>query len=167
MDTEIILIAAILVAICAFPFAYIIIKGNKATTDMVKKLQEIAGKDGYRITDSDYTGKIAIGVDDNAGILFFYKKEGGFGTHERIDLKKIKNCRLQKEWAATGNGAIEQTNLERLLLQLTLKNSSPKGVSLVFHDSNKDWQMNGELRIAEKWSNLINNRVSEKTSDLR
>lgn len=157
MDTEIIIIGAILVAICAFPFVYAIYEGKKKNRNMARKLQEAAVNGGYQINQIDNTGKIAIGMDDHAGKLFFYKS-GTSELQESLDLSQIRSCKVLNE--SSGRETSGQDNLQRILLLFTFKFSS-KPTSFLLFDSDNDWQMNGELAIAEKWNTIINNKLKK------
>lgn len=162
MDIELIIIGAILIAICVSPFAYGIYAAKKKNRNMVRILQEIAGKNGHRITRYDHTFRVAIGMDDLAGRIYFYKSEGSYGLQEYVDLDTIESCRVLKEFS--GNNGSTQGNIQKLLLNLNLQTSSPKTKSFIFYDTDKDWQLSGEVALADKWSSIINNKIAQRTT---
>ena len=127
---------------------------------MARTLQEIAGKNGHRIKTFDNTTRVAIGLDDSERHLYFYRDEGNYGLREHVDLSELRSCRVLKE-SSGSNGAV-QADIEKLVLIFSLTDSSASTKSFLFYDSDKDWQLNGEVAISEKWNSLINSRLKKK-----
>lgn len=154
MELEIILMGLAFIALCIFPFVYSSISGKNRKKNVEKRLNQIAVKNNCEVKESDCTGTIAIGIDTEEKFVFFFKKNEELDIEKIVDLSQVKKCEIQRDWYSPETETLDQKNLKKLLLIFSFVNSSKSSI-FPFYDGEEDWQINGELEIAEKWKSKI------------
>ncbi len=149
METSKIVLIAILIAVTIVPIVLYQFKENKKNQKAWKRIQEITSDDGASIEFIDKWTNTALAIDETNNVLYYSHLSKIADISERIELKNIKNCVIDK-----------QKNYEResICLLLHFKEHS---VSLPFYDSDNDgFVLSGQLQLAEKWKKIISSKIA-------
>lgn len=151
MEFSKIFLFAIFLAITIIPVALYQIKENSKNQKAWKRLKESTSKDGATISAIDKWSFTALAIDETKGLLYYSHFSKIADLSEKIDLKNLKNCVIDK-----------QKNYDRESINLVLS-SKENTISLPFYDSNNDgFVLSGQLQLAEKWKKIINSHISNK-----
>ena len=159
MDTEIIVISAILVALVFSPFIWTAASGKTKNNKTRKQLEEMARNEGCTVSSSDSTKNFAVGLDEKAEKIFFFRTDTDGEVKDCVDLLEVKSCRIEKEYDNPGNS--KTGSLEKVILMLSLQNFSRDKASFTFYNASKTWQLQNELDLALKWESTIKERIKK------
>ncbi len=156
MDFGTIIVGAVVVGLCIVPF-YIFKSGTgKHRKELLDQLAQLAQQKGGRITLSDYLGNFAIGLDEQAGVLYFIHDEPGKEAAHAIPLNKVRQCK-----PVNLNRNVDSVKVvEKLELLIAYHHKHEAETSLEFYHADGSTQLSGEYQLLEKWAALINARVA-------
>lgn len=153
-----IIISAILVAIIFIPFFWAGYYGKSSIKKNIKNVKELARSEGSNINILDSTNLFAIGLDEEAGKIFFYRKDSGEQVRFSVSLENVKNCRLEKEFESLNNKSEKSDALEKITLVINMKNPADEK-KCVFYNAPKSGALLEEQALALKWEKLIQERI--------
>jgi hypothetical protein len=162
MELKFVLIGAILLAICILPIILVIRSGKKAERKMKQSLTSIANQNNCQISQYELCGDIVIGLDEIKNFVFFHNRSNGKTTAQAIELANYQSCKIVKTSRTIKSNKGNYTEIEKLQLSFAPITKAGNEIILNFFIVDDSFQLNGELQVIEKWSNLINNRLNKK-----
>lgn len=162
MDFYIIIKGAIVIALCFLPFIYMAMRNKKREKNFFQSLLNKAKQLNCNVTDYEVSGNIIIGLDDTNKELFFLKKINDEERFQHLNLKEIKNLRLNNSNRMTGSEKNPQKVLDKLQLVFTYKKAGTPDVTFEFFNSDESLIVNGELKLIEKWAKILDEEIAVK-----
>lgn len=154
MDTPIIIIGLVLIAIVAFPL-YFVLRAHKLDQNQIKALfAQHSQSNQYQFQLIATQNRKALGFDSKKkGLLFI-----DFNLNEPYvsfqDLKKSQHCEV-----AISSPQGKSNALKKVELFFMSKKGEPQESTLLFHDSDKQYIVpayaHEELKLAQQWQQLI------------
>ena len=161
MDIQSAIIALSLILISVAPF-YVMIRNNKKkANEFLNTLQEMARENSRNIDQHDIWNHAAIGTDPQFDMVFFVKKTKEGSTQQHIPLADIQRTRVinSTRSVTTNNGRFNVT--DKIELAFSFQDRTKSEMLLNFFDVNTDGlSVTKELRMAEKWAELINAKIN-------
>lgn len=147
------IVTLVLITICISPFIIMGIKKVKNKKQKRQYLNQLANENNLKIGQNDVFGHFSIGMDSNNEQLFFYRNQN---EHDNmaiaIKFSDIKSCFINKIGDKNSVKKIE------LCLHSNVKNQ--QDTNLIFFDNQTEFQLNGQLQLAEKWKNIIQRQLA-------
>lgn len=162
MDLGSITIGAILLAICIVPFIIMSMGKSKREKQMLQSLKDKASKHNCQISQVEFCGDYVIGIDEVKNVVFFHKHSKDSVIEQFVDLANFRNCKIINLSRIVTNKEGNYKIIDKLKLSLMpILNNKPETI-LEFFNSDINAQLYDELQSIEKWSRLINERLSVK-----
>lgn len=156
MDTSIIVMTAIIIAVLLIPVVLSFSKSKGKKAQLTKTLNEIAGEHKTSISTFDNSRGMAFGLTENNSNFVFYKKDEDNSEQKFfISLRDVKSCELIKTSSSSGSGGVG-----KLSLRFISRDKSQPDVSVGFYDSSEHFQIVDELELAEKWKQKIESAIA-------
>jgi hypothetical protein len=159
MDKEIytIGIALLMVALFFLPVIYFEIRNRRSSNSFINRFRELAQKNHVSLTQFDsWRDRYAIGLDQYHSKIFYLNKNEAVEESLLIDLHELHQCRIVKNETKTGSPNSPVLAIRQIDLALTFQNpKKPVKIMAFFSDKSGD-SLKDELRMAEKWSGIIN-----------
>jgi len=156
MDTSIIIMTAIIMAILLIPVVVLITKQRGKKARLSKTLNEIAGKHSASISTYDSSRGMAFGLtENNANFVYYKKDEENIEQDFFISLRNVRSCELIKTGSGSGSGGIG-----KLSLRFIFRDKAQPDLNVVFYDRNEHFQIADELELVEKWKEKIDKALS-------
>jgi hypothetical protein len=153
MDTQSIIIGAVILALCILPLAAGHISKKKKDNKIINALREFASLHSCGISVYDIWLNSIIGADENRRAVFFIKaQEGRTETMQHLWLEDVLECRVQ----VRRNG----TAIEKIDLVISRKDTTE--VRLEFYNVKTSIQLGDELQLAHKWETFIRQGILQK-----
>ncbi len=73
MDSGTIITAIIFILVCSIPFIIMSRNAKKKERKFLKALFKIAGNNNCKVSNYDFSGHAAIGIDETSDMVFFVK----------------------------------------------------------------------------------------------
>lgn len=137
MDSGTLVIGAIMIAICILPFILINNSIKKQKKQLLQALLALSDQKNCKMTQYELGSNLAIGIDENADLLFFFKRLKDKEISQHVNLK------------------------DKLELCISPKTKSRPDIFLEFYNSEENLQLNGELQLIEKWAKIINDQIKK------
>ena len=160
MDSGTIIIGAVVVALCILPFFIFKSGAAKRRKELLEQLARLAQQQNGRISRTDAMGQFAIGLDEQANVVYFIQGEPGREVTQAIQLHDIRSCKPMNISRSVDNAQGNFKVVEKLELALSPKNKHHAEQSLEFYHADSNTQLSGEYQLLEKWANIINSRLS-------
>jgi len=153
MDLATSIIALVLVGICVSPFMIMGLKKVKNKKQQFQNLSRLANENNLTIGQYDVFGNLSIGIDSKNNQLLFFRNDKNHNKIEQcVDISNIKNCSINK------TGTKDVIKQIELCLHTIIKNQQE--INLLFFDNQTEFQLNGQLQLAEKWKNIIQKQLN-------
>ena len=160
MDINIIIISAIIIAICVLPVIAFSRKQKKKKQHFANILSKIAETKERKIKSYEISAPIAIGLTENDEyFVYYHKHENGNEEQACILLSDIKQCNMVTSSRASGSG-----NIGKLSLTFESYDKSKPDITLDFFDAAESFLLRGELEFVEKWKPLIDAAIDSKAA---
>lgn len=154
------LVGAIAIIICVLPFALMNRSKKQRRQSFLDAIHALANQNKCEIHKSDVFSYFAIGVDENKGVVFFYKKSSDKEITETVHLSDIRLCKIIKSNSSLNKNGQRVNIIEKQSLTLAFKEANKADISLEFFNSDDSVQLCGEIQACEKWMELINLHIS-------
>lgn len=161
MDLGTLIIAAVLVAICAVPFMIMGRNKKKREKQLLQLLFDTASKENCKLTQSEFLNDIAIGLDGINNKLFFFKKIDAIEVEQHVSLSEIKNCGLLNSNRPLDTKKNKDIIIEKIGLTFTPIDKNKTNIVFEFFNSEETMLLSGELQLAQKWAKIINEKLKE------
>ncbi|MCW5898226.1 MAG: hypothetical protein KIT10_03065 [Flavobacteriales bacterium] len=158
MDGATIVVGIIVLAMLTLPFVLDTIRRRKKASHLLHALRSLALQQQCKVDQHAVVGDMALGMDKTRNILFYFSDLEEPPAAQRVDLAEIRACQAVKEKA--GKRSADATALpDRVELALLPKAKGGSETRLVLFQATLGVAVNGEVRIAEEWAKLINDRL--------
>jgi len=153
MDSSIVVMTAIIIAILLIPVVISFTKSKRNKVQLSKILNAIAGEHKASISTFKTSRGMTFGITDDNANFVFYKKDDEDVTYKYfVPLHEIKSCELIK--TASGDG------IGKLALRFVFRDNSRPTVNIGFYDRNEHFQIADELELIEKCKQQIDAALS-------
>ena len=159
MDTSVIIIGSILVALTVLPMVLISRSRKQKARLYYQKLVAGASAQNREVSLYEASGRIIMGMDQKAKALFYLKPEQEGAQVQSIDLNAIADCKVFRVSRTVGENGSQQSYLGQVGLRFIPRKKAEAESRWVLYDSDEDMQLSGELQFAEKWAGLIMNEI--------
>lgn len=161
VETGIFVVGAIAIAVVIIPFIFAAAGRKKRSAQLREALNKIAA--GYQTQISEYAHDdyIAIGMDAQAGYLFFLQHtQTGSEAHQAVKLSDMRLCEcvVRREVVSGSSGSYQV--ITQIGLQLHAKQGQSSAF-LEFYNRSTREQLGNEEALAQRWATLINNRLGQ------
>jgi len=161
IDTGTILTAVFFLLLCTVPFILMNISHRKKVKQNLLLLNREADKFNLAVTTFNTWGNTSIGMDEKANVVFFTKKTADGDMAHQVALAEAEKCRIANIKRTESDGDHHYSITEKLELVFETRDKKRSGEALPFFDIQYDGGMlTGELQMAEKWCNIINNKIA-------
>lgn len=158
MNSGTLIVGAIILAACILPFVLMIRSRKKKEKQLLRSLTGIANNLNFKITMHELFEEFAIGLDENANQLFFFRKIKENEIAQQINLTEVKYCKVIKTGHSIENSGGNNT-IDKLELKFSFLDKKNHDVFLVFYDSEENTQLSEEILTIEKWDRILNDRL--------
>jgi len=160
MEFGTVIIGAVVALVCAIPFIADYRSRNNNKKYLLQSLTNIAQQQNGVIQQYEFCGDFGIGLDETKNLVFFFKKKDKAQPIEQhLDLTEIQSCQVLKRTRNFKNGNSSYGPVERVDLSFIPKNSGRKATEFELYHDEVNIQLTGEIQFAEKWSQIINERL--------
>lgn len=129
-------------------------------TRFLDPLNELASREGSRISRHDIWSESVIGIDENTKKVFLVRRTAGSEAEFVINLAEIFRCRVAEISRVSGPKEGNIKAFDRIDLVFMNKEKSKPDAVVEFYNSNTDrLTLAGELQLAEKWCILVNRQL--------
>lgn len=150
---------AIFIAVFMLPFIFMLHGRKKKEKQLIKSIFAIANDHHCKISQQEISEEFAIGLDELANHLFFFKKTPDKEIAQHVNLAEIKSCKVIKTGNVTGEKGENYKSIEKLDLQFSFLDKKNPDISFTFYNSEENFGLNGEIQLIEKWANIVNERL--------
>ncbi len=161
MDLGSTIIGAILIAICVVPVILMNRNNKKREKKALQSLISIATEHNCIISKHEICSDFVIGIDEIKNYVFFFKQKKEEAISQFVDLAEIKISKAVKSTRAAKSKNENITITEKVKLSFIPKNKGKAETQFELYDQ-ENVQLNGELQLADKWSQQINDRLNSK-----
>jgi len=162
MGTGTIIIVTILFLAIAIPVFNTNRKNKKKEKLLLDRMNEFAEKSNCKISNYQHWKDLQIGIDQDAGKLFFIRNTQAHESASEVDLSQVQHARVLKGERIINTAGDKYVTVDKIDLNFTFRTTRPEMV-LNFYDCNYDSPVvQGELQVAEKWKEISNSWISEK-----
>lgn len=151
MDLSTTIIGVAILVLCLVPLALANNKKKKRQQQLLQALMGLAESHYCKITQYDLWQNTAIGIDENAGCIFFVKKSDGANSLEKVHLAAIRE--------AYSKGDPDPGAAEKLELVLVHAGAKELDVVLEFYNPEVAMQINDEWILIKKWQDIIQQAI--------
>lgn len=160
MDFSVLLIGIITISALVLPFVFSYRSDARKAKKNYILFSQLAAEKSLAITQVDVLTNGIIGIDNDKNKLGFAPLDLSF--FKIIELEKVDKCRLRNNSRTVGTKANAYTVTESIELEFNFINKKEQVYSINFYDASKNFQLRGELQLAEKWQKIISRQLSEK-----
>jgi hypothetical protein len=155
-----IITAILFLLVCSIPFILLGRNARKREKQFLNMLTAVAEKNNCSISQHNFWGHAAIGIDEAAQMVFFTKKTPEMETGQRLSLHEIQKCRVINTSRTERNDGGNFTITDKLELAFAPKDRNKTETAFTFYDATHDGaNLTGELQLAEKWCRIINDKI--------
>lgn len=161
MNSGTIIVGAIILVSLILPFVLMIRSRKKKEKQLLLSLTTIANNHNYKISLYDLFVEFAIGIDEKANQLFFFRKTKEKETAQHINLADVKTCKVIKTGHSIGHSGDNNNTIDKLELKFSFLDKKNPDVFLVFYDSDENTHLSEEILTIEKWAKILNDRLKK------
>jgi len=156
MDTATILIGVAVFLICAAPVILFTNNDKKASSKLLKFISKEAGNLQYNVSETDQSGDFALAMDVNQKMLLFAKKLKYEYMIQNLALKDFNECKVIKSERISHNKNAHTDGIQKIELRFYYKEKTKSPLNIELFNAEENPSIQDELKVAEKWSVLIN-----------
>jgi hypothetical protein len=161
MKLSTILILAAIIAISVILYLVVSMRSKNKEKKKLQVLNDYASKHNCTITKNEIYGNISIGIDEKSNFLFFIKSNDETRELKHVNLSEIRNCKVVHTGRTVQFNNSSTKVIDRLDLCFNPVNKNKEQIQLGFYNVELDGSiLNGELQLVEKWSDILNNKLS-------
>lgn len=159
MDSGTLIVGVIISAACILPFVLMVRSRKKKEKQLLLLLTGIANNHNCKISLHELFVEFAIGLDEKANQLFFFRKTSENETSQHINLAEVKSCKVINTGHSISNNDENNKTIDKLELQFSFLDKKNLDEFLVFYNSDENTQLSGEIITIEKWAKILNDRL--------
>lgn len=162
MDTSSIITGIVVAAIIIFPLYYFYITKKRKDKKIKNDFFAMGSSVGISISEFDVCNDFAIGTDPFLNKIIFYSNRNEKKNIQVVDTTEVKKCIPVIQRRNSGSGS--SGSIEGLKLCFEFKNVTISPVFFEFYKETDDSILANELKLLEKWENLLNLKLSKGKS---
>ncbi len=163
MDLGSAIVGTIILAICIFPFVILHYRRVRKEKKMLQSLREVARQYSCNISQHEFCGDFALGVDERRGFVFFSKQKEGQIISQFVDLSEVQTCQAVRMTRPEKHNGENGVITERVELGFLPKSKDRQETRFELYEEELNKQLSGELQFVEKWSSQIGDQLKNKT----
>ncbi len=127
---------------------------------MINVLQQMAAETGHQISKKEIFGNFVIGMDEQAGMLWFFNQKLAVDSRKSVRLHEVKSCSIQRISSSGKNSVNELVHAdEKLGLLFTMRDAKSSAVFFELYNADQSLRLAGELQLAQRWLDAINSQL--------
>jgi len=152
------IVGIIVALICIVPFVILNINKKKREKHIFNILSNLAEENKTKTGQFEIWGNSSIGLDLNSQYILFSRQIKDIHITEVLKLSDIERSKVLKTTRSVSiNEGSPQTVIDKVEIVFDFIDNKKSNIVLEFYNSKTDrLTLAGELLLAEKWSNLIN-----------
>ena len=156
MDLSTIIISIIALMLFVVPIMYIKSVQKKKAQKHLNEFLGQAQAQQLQLTQHEFWDDCyGIGLDEAKQKLFYVKKHQGNEQQQVVNLAEMKSCSV----STTSREAGDNTVIEQISLRFTPRTPKAQELYLEFYSHEVNLMVSGELRTANKWSDIANESI--------
>ncbi|MDO9276772.1 MAG: hypothetical protein Q7T92_14665 [Lutibacter sp.] len=160
MNLGTIIVGAISLVLCALPFILMIRGRKRKEKQLMQSLVGIANNHNCKISSHELFVDFAIGLDEMANQLFFFRKTTENEMAQHINLAEVKFCKVINTSHTISNNDESNKIIDKLELQFSFLDKKIPDNLFVFYNADENTQLNGEILTIEKWAKIVNDNLN-------
>lgn len=152
MDLGNVLMWSVIAVICIVPFVIMSRNAQKEKQKSRQALQDFAAEHNASIDQEDHWMKIAIGLDEKQGLLFFLSELHGTQDKQWVNLSEIQKCTVSDSSRMVSG----QKVVDKIELLFSIRGNQNSVALEFFNVSSGNLTPTIEFQLAEKWSKIAN-----------
>ncbi len=161
IDKGTILTAIFFLLLFSIPFILLYISRRKREKQNLQLLTREAAKNNLQVSTFNTWANTSIGMDEKANVVFFTKKTADGETGQQVALAETEKCRVATIKRTQSNEDGNYTLTDKLELVCEPTDKKKTETAFPFYDMAYDGAiLTGELRQAEKWCSIINDKIA-------
>ena len=158
MDLEAIVLGLLATAVFLVPIFFIQRKQKGNANKAKQAFLAAAAKQGLTIGQHDFWNeRYGIGLDEAQGRLYYWHHDEVEPKEINIDLGSVRRSTVDNMYRdVNGNRVIDM-----IALRVALHGPKAPELNLPFYTKEGSMMLSGELQLAEKWSNIIQQRTAK------
>lgn len=149
METSSIIIGLACLVLIILPILLLNLSRKRKGQNILSKIQSQATQNNGKITDYEYWNNYAIGIDSQAGVVYYWSKLNKNEPFQKIELSKVALCKV------TSLRDTDNTDSESLILEFTLVDKTTNRKIVFFNSDHDGLTMHDEYQLAEKWLKTV------------
>lgn len=155
MNIGITVVSVILVAVCASPIIYFIVSRKNQEKKIITSIKKLAAQNQETISAYETCGQLIVGVNNNSATLYYAKQLDDRFLIEKLSLKQVAGAVVETKYKNDSPSKL----IEHLGIRFLPKNGQVADLYWNFYNIKDNFQLNGELQLAESWVKRINQMV--------
>lgn len=162
MDLGSTIIGIVCLVLIIVPVLYFQRGQIKKRKKLLHDLVNLAEQQQLKISQYDFWGPFyAIGIDTDKKELLYTKRKEGKDQETLVDLSEVRQCSVNNISRDANGGR----TIERIELVFTFKNAKYPEKTLEFYSREETLNLNEELKLSEKWRDIVNSNISATASN--
>ena len=162
MDLNTIITVVIITTFCILLYALINSGKKKKEAKFLQTLFVLAERMNGQISEHDRWNNSIIGIDKARNYVFVVKKINGNETSQQINLADFQKCRVNESGRVVSTKESSTKVVDRIELVFSdFDKNKPDTIIEFYNTAYDNLFLAGELQIAEKWSKIVNDKISE------
>jgi len=129
---------------------------------LIRKLLELAEKNSCQISDYELWNKSILGIDKEKNFVFGVKKYNDKETSQIINLADFQKCRVNESSRVVSTKESSNKVVDRIDVVLNnIDRNKPETTIEIYNTAYDPLFLVNELQVAEKWSNIISDKISD------
>jgi len=165
MNTGSLIIGIVLVLLFVVPIYFLSRKSSNKDKKMLAYFKNQAEQNGLNVSQTEiWNNSYYIGIDQEAGKLFYLKKIEENEEKVLIGLREIEKCRVDNIFRTIKEGKYSTNITDRIDLKIKLNNSNGSEKTIEFYNAHGTGHLilSDQLHLAEKWAKIINQNINNK-----
>ncbi|WP_040574655.1 hypothetical protein [Pontibacter sp. BAB1700] len=158
MDLEAIVLGILATAVFLVPIFFIQRKQKGEANKAKKAFLAAASAQGLNIGQHDFWNeRYGIGMDEAQGQIFYWHNEEADLQESIIDLSSVRKTSIDNMHRDVNGNRI----IDMIVLRVALHGPKAPELYLPFYNREGSMMLSGELQLAEKWSNIIQQNMAK------
>lgn len=163
MDLGTAIIAAIALASFILPFVMMARSKKQQQQQLRKSITGLADVHQCKISQHEFCGNTVLGLDESRNFFFCVRQTKNGEKGYAVNLADMRGCRvINTKKADGGDGHFKPVG--KLELGFAPKASGKPDTLVPLYDAEESMQIGDELKLADKWTKIVNSRVGQLVS---
>lgn len=164
MESRMIIISIVLIALCILPILYIIYNTQQKDSQLKKGLKSGVEKQNGNLTDFVIHNNFAIGIDEHAKQVYFYKNSGSNEEFKTINVYNNLICSINTSIESVRSHNKKEEHV--LSVSLCFSNAKSSNIeSFELFNCDESFQLTGEIDVARVWKKKIDDLIIKQHTD--